>query len=257
MRWMQKSEIDFYNKVKDLMEKNEFLNEIKQIQNESDSLFNDYISTLLVVEKYGRNDENDIKISDLESGMESTISGKITKIGDIREFKKQNGIRGRVVNLKIMDDSGSCGLVLWDNDVNLIDNKSIKLGSSVKLINGNVKKGLNGIEINIGRWSLIEVNSNDIPINKNSDNNKLISGQILEIQPSKAFFKNNGDYGFCTSVKIKDKNQIKKLIIWDDRVKEIQNFKPGDLISFENVENKNNNGINENHVDLHSIIKRI
>jgi hypothetical protein len=254
---MQISNNDFYSKVKDLMKKNEFFDEIKKIQNESNGLFDESISALLVVEKYGRNDDNKIKISNLESGMESTISGKITKIGDIREFKKQNGIRGRVVNLKIMDETGTCGLVLWDNDVNLIKNKIIEIGTYIKLINGNVKKGLDGIEINIGRWGLIEVIPNRNPTNIKLDYNKLISGQILEIQPSKAFFKNNGDYGFCTTIKIKDKNQIKKLIIWNEKVKEIQNFKPGDLIAFENVENKNNNGIKENHVDIHSIIKKI
>ena len=81
-------------------------------------------------------------------------------------------------------------------------------------------------------------------------------GYILEIQPSKAFFKDNGEYGFSTKVKIKEKNQIKKLTVWDEKVKEIQKYKPGDFIEFINVENKNNNGKIENHVNLKSQIKK-
>ena len=253
---MQNSIDIFYDNIKDLISKDEFKNEIIQIQNESDNLFNENICGLLIIDKLRKSDNNIIKISSLESCMESTIVANVVNIGDIKKFEKKNGRKGRVVNLKIMDESGICGLVLWDKDVDLIKNNIIKLNTKIKLINGYVKNGSDGNEINVGRWSLIEIIDNNVISNNNLKNEKSISGRILEIQPTRPFFKDNGEYGFYTSLKIKEKNQIKKLFIWNEKVKEIQNYKSGDLVIFENVDYKNNNGIIENHINQKSIIKR-
>jgi ssDNA-binding replication factor A large subunit len=255
--WMQNLINNFYDKVKDLIEKDKFVNEIIKIKNDSDDLFDENICKLLLIDKLDRNDYSFSKISNLEPGMESTIFAKVSNIGDIREFQKKNGKKGRVVNLEIMDNSGICRLVLWDRDVDLIKNDAIELNSNIKIINGYVKKGLDGIEINIGRWSFIEiVEKNNYLFDNNLKNEKPISGRILEIMPTRPFFKNNGEYGFFTSVKIKEKNQIKNIFIWDEKVKEIQQYKSGDLIIFERVDYKNKNGIIENHVNSNSIIKK-
>ena len=255
--WMQNLINNFYDKVKDLIEQDKFVNEIIKIKNDSDDLFDENICKLLLIDKLDRNDYSFSKISNLEPGMESTIFAKVSNIGDIREFQKKNGKKGRVVNLEIMDDSGICRLVLWDRDVDLIKNDAIELNSNIKIINGYVKKGLDRIEINIGRWSFIEiVEKNNYLFDNNLKNEKPISGRILEIMPTRPFFKNNGEYGFFTSVKIKEKNQIKNIFIWDEKVKEIQQYKSGDLIIFERVDYKNKNGIIENHVNSNSIIKK-
>ncbi len=246
---------NFYELVKDLITKKEFKNEIIKIKNESDNLFNDNVCALLIIDKLKGNN-NISKISKLAPGMESTIIANVVKIGEIREFKKKNGSMGRVVNLRIMDDSGECGLVLWDNNVNLIKDNIIKIDTKIKLINGYVKKGFEGTEINVGKWSLIETINNNILSAGTFKNGKSISGRILEITPTRPFFKDNGDYGFFTSVKIKEKNQIKKIFIWDEKVKEIQNYKSGDLIIFENINYKNNNGVIENHINCNSNIKK-
>ena len=252
---MQKIINNFYDKVKDLINKDEFINSIMEIKKESDDLFEDNICALLIVDELNRSDYHFSKISDLEPGMESTIIAKIISIGNIREFQKKNGNKGKVVNLEILDKSAKCKLVLWDKDINLINNK-IKVNSYIKIINGYVKNGLDDIEINIGRWSLIEFLENDYLIKNDLKNDKLISGKILEIQPTRPFFKSNGDYGFFTSIKIKEKNKIKKIYIWDEKVKEIQKFNSGDFIIFDGIVSKNKNGIIENHIESNSIIKK-
>jgi replication factor A1 len=254
---MQNSIDIFYEKVKDLLSKEEFEKKIVNIQKESDYLFDENICALLIIDKLSNSNNNIMKISNLESGMESTILGYVINIGNIREFEKKNGRKGRVVNLKIRDKSGICGLVLWDKDVDLINNNIIKIDTKIKIINGYVKNGSDGNEINVGRWSLIEIVENNYISKNKLKNEKSISGRILEIQPTRPFFKDNGEYGFYTSLKIKEKNQIKKLFLWDKKVKEIQNYKSGDYVILENIHYKNNNGIIENHINDSSIIKRI
>jgi hypothetical protein len=248
---------NFYERVKDIINKDDFLNEINKIKKYSDGLFDETICASLIIDKFGRNNNIVSKITNLEHGMESTIVVKVVSIGEIREFKKKNGNIGRVVNLKIKDDSGICLLVLWDKDVDLIKNKFIKINSNIKVINGYVKKGLSDIEINIGRWSLIEKNEkSNYFLENNLKNNNSMSGKILEILPTRPIFKNNGEYGFFTSVKIKDKNQIKNLHIWDEKVKDIQKYKIGDFIIFEKINYINKDGIIENHINKNSIIKK-
>jgi len=252
---MQKLINNFYDKVKDLINKNDFFDLIIKIKEESDDLFEENICALLILDELNRSECHYNKISNLEPGIESTLIAKIVNIGDIREFQKKNGNKGKVVNLEIMDESGKCRLVLWDKDVDIIKNNNIKINSNIKFINGYAKKGLDGIEINIGRWSLIEIVENNYLLNNNLKNVNSIAGKILEIHPTRAFFKNNGDYGFFTSVKIKENNKIKQLFIWDEKVKEIQKFESGDFIMFEGIVYKNKNGIIENHIECNSIIK--
>ena len=254
---MQNLIISNYEKIKDLIDKDDYIKKINQIKNESDDLFDENICSLLLIDELNRSDYNNNKINNLEPGMESTLIVKIENIGIIREFQKKNGYKGRVINIDVFDETGNCKLVLWDNDVDLIIKNKITINSFIKIINGYVKNGIDGIEINIGRWSLIELLSDDFLSKNNLKNDKFLIGKILEISPTKPFFKNNGEYGFFSSIKIQEKNKIKKLFIWNEKVKEIQKYKPGDIIKFKGVETKNNNGINEKHVSINSIIEKI
>ena len=180
---MQKLINNYYGKIKDLINKNDFFDLILKIKKESDNLFEENICALLILDELNRNECHYSKISNLEPGIESTIIAEIVSIGDIREFKKKNGNNGKVVNLEIIDETGMCRLVIWDKDVDLIKNNNIKINSKIKIINGYVKKGLDGLEINISRWSLIEIVNNCHVLKNNSKNRKSLSGRILEIQP--------------------------------------------------------------------------
>ena len=106
-----------------------------------------------------------------------------------------------------------------------------------------------------GLREIITISESSNGVFLSTKNVNSISGKILEIHPTRAFFKNNGDYGFFTSVKIKENNKIKQLFIWDEKVKEIQKFESGDFIMFEGIVYKNKNGIIENHIECNSIIK--
>lgn len=249
-----------YDKIKDLQTKEEFKKNIDQIQKEYDYLFNEDTAALLIVDELGRNKENICKIAEIKNSIECTLTGKITKINDARSFNRKNGSNGRVVNIEISDETGKCTLVLWNKDVELIKNKKIKKGSNVKIINGYVKDGYTGLEINVGRYGLIEILKEDkIEIKKiNTDKNKnLLEGEIIDIQPTRAFFKDNGEFGFVTSVTIKSQGENIELTAWDEKVKEIQKFQIGEKIQIENINERQKNGIMEFHLNGAGKIKKI
>jgi replication factor A1 len=249
-----------YDKIKDLQTKEEFKKNIAQIQKECDYLFDKNTSALLIVDELGRNKENICKIVDIKDGVECTLTGKVTKINNTRSFNRKNGSNGRVVNIELSDETGKCTLVLWNNDVELIKNKRIKKGSNVKIINGYVKNGYTGLEINVGKYGLIEILEEDeltIKITNNSKSENIFEGEITNIQPTRAFFKDDGEFGFVTNVNIKSDEKELEITVWDEKVKEIQNFKIGDKIQIENMDKRQKNGNLELHLNGTGKIKKL
>ena len=256
---MHKNIDQLYEDVKDLITKDEFEKKIKDGKKEYDDLLDENTLALLIVDELGRNKQNISNIAELESGIECTVFGKVTSIGELRSFKRKNGSLGRVVNLELTDETGSCGLALWDKDVDLIKNNIIREGTNIRIINSYIKDGFNGIEINVGRWSLMEVEPGDMP---NIDDNvssisKEIKGKLIGLEPTRAFFKDNGEFGFVTNIEIEDEEGKKQLSIWGEKVKEIQSFKQGDLIFIKNFDIRQKNGTEEIHVNGKGIIKKL
>jgi len=258
---MQKTKDQLYDLIKDLKTKDEFEKEIKIKSKEYEDLIDENIIAVLIVDELGRNTQNISKISSLKPKSESTIIGKIKNINQSRKFNRKNGTTGKVVNLEIEDDTGCCGLVLWDKDVELVKNKKIKIGSNVKVINGYIKDGFNGLEINIGRWGFIELEPKEcknliIKEEKEIEKTKT-RGKIVNIETTRPFFKDDGEFGFVTKINLEIKNKVKQITIWDEKVKEIQKFKKGDIIEIDNIDIKQRNGLKQYHLNKTGVIKKI
>jgi replication factor A1 len=256
---MQKNLNQLYEEIQDLKTKKEFLLEISRIKQDSDNLLDDDTVALLIVDELGRNKQNICKISELKPEMECTVFGKITNINPYKNFNRKNGSTGRVINLELSDESGRCGLALWDKDVDLVSKKIIQIGTKVKVINGYIKNGFNGIEINVGRWGLIETESEEQikPKIEKPEHKFIIKGKLTEVEPTKAFFKDNGEFGFVTKIKIETKEEIKQITIWNQKVKEIQKIKKGEYLKIEYIDIKQNNGKKELHLNSKGVITKI
>jgi replication factor A1 len=248
-----------YERVKDLLSEKEFDTKIEQLIDEYDELFDEETAALIIVDELGRNTQNICKIGELDSRMETTISGRITRINNSRDFKRKNGTVGRVINLDISDDTGTCGLALWDKDVELVENKQIQVGTYLKIINGYVKDGFNGIEINVGRWGFIKINPDEKPKIDTSKlkNDKIIKGKLVVKEPSRAFFKDDGEFGFVTTIYLDTKDGRKKITVWDKQVKEIQKIKNGTQIELSDVDIKSKNDKTELHLNGRGTIKKL
>jgi replication factor A1 len=258
---MHKTKDQLYELIKDLKTKNEFEDEIKKRHRECNGLIDEDTIALLIIDELGRNKQTISKIVDLKPDIDCTVFGTITGINNSKSFKRKNGSSGRVINLEISDETATCNLVLWNKDVELVKNKTIQKGTNIKIINGYTKEGYNGLEINLGRWGIIETEPEDIPHFKNNipANNDFrgIKGTLTEIQPTRAFFQDSGEFGFVTTIKIREEKGVKQLTLWDEKVKEIQQFKIGDTIKIDDVDIKQNNDKTEIHVNSRSTIKKL
>lgn len=150
-----KNKDELYALVKDLLSEEEFDDEIEKRCKEYDDLLDKETIALLIVDERGRNELDWKNISQLKENEEVMIQLKVANIGNLKCFNKKNGRQGHVINIDVVDDTGKCRLTLWDKDVELVKNKTIKKGSTVKLIDGFVRKTKFGIEIGKGRCGML------------------------------------------------------------------------------------------------------
>ncbi|MEF8879708.1 MAG: OB-fold nucleic acid binding domain-containing protein [Candidatus Thermoplasmatota archaeon] len=253
---MHKNIDQLYDLIKDLKTHQEFKQLIKETREKYDDLLDEETAALMIVDKLGRNKQNIVKINQIKPGEEHTVYGTIKQIGEKRNFKRKNGGNGRVVNIDIEDETGSCKLVLWNRDVELIKKKKLRPGTKIKLINGYVKDGYNGLEINLGRWSMLQVVENNQQ-KQPPKKEKTITGTISKIEPTNTFFKQNGEIGFVTNMQIKNKKGKQKISLWDEKVKEIQKYSEGDTIKIENYDTRKKQSQKELHLNSKAKIKKL
>ena len=145
---------ELYARVADLITVEEFEERIQKLIEGYDGLVNQRAAALLVVDELGRSQEAEESISDIRDGEDVTVEGEVLEISDVRTFRRRDGRTGRVRNIGISDGTGKCRIVLWDKDAEMVEEESITVGCMVRIINGRVKDGRYGLEVNF-RYSSI------------------------------------------------------------------------------------------------------
>ena len=256
---MHKTKTELLEIIADIKPKKEFEKEINRQYTLYDELLDKDTIAYLLVDQLGRNTQSITKIVELTPNGDYTVVGRVLSISDSKTFKRKNGSPGKVINLEITDETGTCQLVLWNGDIDSIKNKEIKQGTMIKIINGYTKTGYTGgMEIHLGRWGLLEVEPTDA--SSQSQQRKYlcdeISGVLVLKEPTKAFFKDDGEFGFVTTITMKEHNIKKELILWDHNVKDIQTCHIGDTLTLKNVTKKWCNGKTEFHVMQNGSVER-
>lgn len=96
------------------------------------------------------------KIADIKDREEVTVVVKVVKINPLRTFNKRTGGQGRVRNIDIEDDSGSCRLTLWDDDVDLPESSEVQVGTQLNLVDCYSKQSDFGLDLSKGKKGKIE-----------------------------------------------------------------------------------------------------
>lgn len=255
---MHQTKDQLYQSMNDVYSVKKFTTILKQRSKEYDGLFDDQTLALLLLDELGRNKQVISNIAEIQPDTDCTVVGTVIEIHAQKNFKKKNGTTGKLVRLSIGDDTGSCGLILWNDDTHHAHN--LKKGTQIKVVNGYVKQGFTGgVEINLGRWSLLEIeptegNSNPQIHDQRQDTD--ITGVLTHKEPTRAFFMDSGEFGFVTTITLKEHNKEHQFTLWGEKVKEIQNFKIGEQMRITNPQKKQRNGKFELHINGKSMIQR-
>jgi replication factor A1 len=94
------------------------------------------------------------KIADIIPGESYSVQGKVSEMGELKEFEREDGTDSVVANLEIKDETGSIRLTLWGDQAYVIED--LDIDSEIQIIDGYAKYGLNEeIELSIGNRSRV------------------------------------------------------------------------------------------------------
>ncbi len=93
-------------------------------------------------------------IADIIPGENYSVQGKVSEIGELREFEKEDGTGNVVANLQIKDETGSIRLTLWGEQAYVIED--LDIDSEIQIIDAYARYGLNEeIELSVGNRSRV------------------------------------------------------------------------------------------------------
>lgn len=142
---------DLYNLIRDLITKERFEIEINEKKKQYNDLLSDDAIAYMIVDEYGRNPGNWVKVRDLIDGV--NVSVIVTIIGFEDSVIKKNDRELKLRKIKVKDETGECVLTLWNEE--LENYKDLKPGDRIKIINSFVRSNNFGLQLSLGKWGLI------------------------------------------------------------------------------------------------------
>jgi replication factor A1 len=130
---------------------------VAELRNEFGELLDAATIERIALDERGLLMTNKKSVSELKDREEASLEVKVRKMLSIREFGKRDGSTGRVRNLDVEDETGSCRLVLWDDDVDMPEKLGIREGAGLKLVNCYVKHTDFGLDVSKGKKGKIEL----------------------------------------------------------------------------------------------------
>ncbi|MFX1377926.1 MAG: hypothetical protein ACFFA4_02435 [Promethearchaeota archaeon] len=215
------------------------------------------------------------------------IAGRVERIYTIRDFIKKDGTPGRIGSFQICDASECIKIILWNENVEIMENDLFKKGEIIQLVGGYSKKNSDGkLEVHLSRQGTIILAPETVLISENlkpnfvknksieiSDNTKqenldiksqlsiqnlhnkdgyirFISG-IVNVEFFKEFSLKNGEKSFLLKLQLSDGSASIKVNIWGLKAVEcIKLITNGDKVKFFNVVIKENSYTNDKELNF-------
>ncbi|MDD2439444.1 MAG: OB-fold nucleic acid binding domain-containing protein [Methanosarcinaceae archaeon] len=93
-------------------------------------------------------------ISNIILGESYSVKGKVSDLGALREFEREDGTGSVVANLEIEDETGKIRITLWGEQAYAIE--ELDIDSEIQIIDAYAKYGLNEeIELSVGNRSRV------------------------------------------------------------------------------------------------------
>src|SRR2546428_6154537 len=109
-----------YDKVRDVLSPETYDAHVEAVIAEWGGLLDGDAAAMVVVDRLGRSVASFLRIADLGEGMEANLRATVVAVSPVRPFPRQDGTAGRVLNLDLPDESGSCRVAPWDDDGGLV-----------------------------------------------------------------------------------------------------------------------------------------
>jgi len=249
---------EVFKKLEGKLTPEEFRSKVEIKFTEMNGLCDSKTAAMLVASEFGMNET--VKIKDMTADKGNIVFiAKVTSIGDIKEFSRDNDSMGRVVNLNLADDTGSIRAALWDEACDLVKIGDIKMGQTLK-VKGYVKQGQRGIEINVGKGGGIEHIEKEVNVNikphkineiKSGMNSLNVLGKVLDLGKVRTFARKDGTSGKVANITIGDDTGKIRVTLWDAKA-ENPGVKVGEIVEVMNAYARENTFSNSTELQLGS-----
>ncbi len=249
---------EVYKRLEGKLTRDDFRSKVEEKVTMMNGLCDSKTAAMLVASEMGLNET--VKINDLTADKGAVVLiAKVTSVGDIREFSRDNDTTGRVVNLALADETGSIRAALWDEACDLVKIGDIKAGQSLK-VKGYVKQGQRGLEVSVGKGGNVEHVEKDVPVNikpqkigeiKPGMNDLNIVCKVLDIGKMRTFARKDGTTGKVINVTLGDDTGKIRLTLWDAKAEE-PGFKVGEAVEITNAYARENTFSNQTELQLGS-----
>ncbi|MGY5859645.1 MAG: OB-fold nucleic acid binding domain-containing protein [Candidatus Thorarchaeota archaeon] len=194
-----------------------------------------------------------MKISTLQEGTyDVSVKVEIQRVFNVSTFTKKDGVEGKVLAMVVADDTGSTRLVFWDDKADEVE--GIAPGEVIGVSHAYTRPNRDGdgIEIHVGKSSVIERGLKDkietaetaSPFAGSSEPLGMkdiadlsvemkdvdIQGKIATIYEIRTFTRKDGDEGQVQNIVIADKSSQVRVTFWGDDTEKIAKAKEGDVI---------------------------
>ncbi len=204
-----------------------------------------------------REEEKPVDFSNLSSltvvGGRANVFVRVKNIFAPKAFETEKR-KGRVCNVSIADETGAATLVLWNQDVDLVENGKIERNDLLEIADANVRTavplelhsalvtritpfkendlqgGQTGLALKIPRAEiavkrLADVSAQDVEFDAYA--------RVLKIGEEKEFSKQDGKKGKVASFLVSDGSKQLRLVLWDKNADLAHRAKVGDAVKIE------------------------
>ena len=202
-----------------------------------------------------------MKIRDLVAGLNDvTLSGKVISVEQSKDFARQDGSTGRVVNMILEDETGKVRCAIWDAKADEVAKYGEIAGKAITIRHGYTRPGLTGEpELNAGiRSELTTTGEAETPSPAQITAIGEIREPVLELnllgiihsQPRIYEFDRNGRKGTVLRTTLTDNTGSIPLVAWNEKAQELRSLKKSDILRIQGGRLRRDNfGRHEIHLD--------
>ena len=121
------------------IDKKELLSLVEKKKQESHGLLSDEGAILLLAQQwaiktFSSDEVKDQRIASVQSGlMDTSITGEIVSLSEVKEFRRSDGSLGKVLKLRLADSSGQITCICWDSIGDFVAAQGLGVGSRIRL----------------------------------------------------------------------------------------------------------------------------
>jgi ssDNA-binding replication factor A large subunit len=188
------------------------------------------------VEVFQKRTDRRLLISHLVPGLSDvTVTGRVVMVYPLKTFTGEKS--GKVANLMIADKDATLRVVLWNDNVDLVESGELKAGQIIRFLHGYTREDRKGkVELHLGSKSQIEVNPQNVKedeypaIDKfatkirmlsKAQSNVHVAGTVKEVFPVSAFTRSDMSAGTVMRLTLMDGTGEIPVVVWNEKAEEL------------------------------------